>query len=803
MNANLPQLEVVFHEALARTDAAERAAYLDATCAGDVELRRRVDELLAAHAERGEFLGGTDGATAGYFAPSIASPNLLGTVIAGRYKLLEIIGEGGMGTVYMAEQIHPVRRRVAVKIIKPGMDSKGVLARFEAERQALALMDHPNIARVLDAATTEQGSPFFIMELVKGVPITRFCDERKLSPRERLELFVPVCQAIQHAHQKGVIHRDIKPSNVLIAVYDERPVPKVIDFGVAKATGQPLTEQTLHTGFGAIVGTPEYMSPEQATFNQLDIDTRSDVYALGVLLYELLTGTTPVDKGRLKEAAVLEVLRIVREDDPPRPSVKLSTIDARASIAASRGTEPEKLSKLLRGELDWIVLKALEKDRNRRYDTAASLAKDVQRYLADEIVEARPPGARYRTWRFIRKHVAAILITEFIVLLLVGWIATMIRSNSRLIAVLNEATTARLSAEEQRKEADKQRLIAEARAVTESDLRFEAVEQRGLALAAKMEASEAAQEATRALRHAERNEQAAKAAAAEARSVLKYFQAGVLGPGREETIGERVAELEPLLDTAPPQSPGTAAGVRLTYGLVHLGWGETDQGLAQIERALAEHRKSGFLNPSSVQDAMTAAAVIRGLESSERAAKILMEVLPIVREQSGSGGTDTLAIMHELATSHEAAGHYADATSVWQELVAILRRPCGEKDRASFLGEALDGLGRCMKATGRHADAEPLFRERLDLLGEQGRGSPEWVTTSTQLAACLRSRKNTMEAESVLLGIFAVVDDFERKGGYVAHLRSQKAAAIQLLIEIYEATDQAKKAAEWRGRLSR
>ena len=285
----------------------------------------------------------------------------VGTVVGGRYKLVEPVGEGGMGSVWMAQQTEPVRRLVAVKLIKAGMDSRQVLARFEAERQALALMDHPNIARVLDAGATTLGRPYFVMELVKGVPITDYCDAHKLTPRERLALFVPVCQAVQHAHQKGVIHRDIKPSNVLVARYDGRPVPKVIDFGVAKAAGQPLTDKTLVTGLGAVVGTPEYMAPEQAELNQLDVDTRADVYALGVVLYELLTGSTPLTRARLGKAALLEVLRLVREEEPPAPSTRLSTADALPSIAASRGTEPRRLTALMRGELDWVVMKALEK----------------------------------------------------------------------------------------------------------------------------------------------------------------------------------------------------------------------------------------------------------------------------------------------------------------------------------------------------------------------------------------------------------------------------------------------------------
>jgi serine/threonine protein kinase/tetratricopeptide (TPR) repeat protein len=424
----------VFLNALKLAGAAQRAAYLDEACAGNPRLRADVEALLRAHATDPDFLERPAGSPQETVdsAPAAGSPGepprpagateQPGVVLAGRYKLVEEIGEGGMGAVWLAQQQEPVKRLVALKVIKPGMDSKQVLARFEAERQALALMDHPNIARVLDAGATPAGRPYFVMELVKGVPITRYGDEHRLTPRQRLELFVPVCQAIQHAHQKGVIHRDIKPSNVLVAQYDGRPVPKVIDFGVAKAAGQPLTERTLVTGLGAVVGTLEYMSPEQAELNQLDIDTRSDVYSLGVLLYELLTGSTPLERRRLKEAPLLEVLRLIREEEPPRPSTRLSSTDELPSVAANRGLEPRKLSGLVRGELDWIVMKALEKDRNRRYETASAFAADVQRYLADEPVLAGPPSARYRLKKFLRRNRGPVLAGMLVLLALVAGI---------------------------------------------------------------------------------------------------------------------------------------------------------------------------------------------------------------------------------------------------------------------------------------------------------------------------------------------------------------------------------------------
>src|SRR5437764_847498 len=361
----------IFVAALQKDDPAERQAYLDEACAGQPELRRQVEHLLRLHEGAGSFLekpaaeSPATGAVQGA-AEQASSPEAPGTVI-GPYKLLEQIGEGGMGTVWMAQQTEPVKRLVAVKLIKAGMDSRQVIARFEAERQALALMDHANIARVLDAGTTtgepghvSAGRPYFVMDLVKGVPITRYCDKHHLTPRQRLELFLPVCQAVQHAHQKGIIHRDLKPGNVLVALYDGKPVPKIIDFGVAKATGQQLTDKTLVTGFGNIVGTLEYMSPEQASFNQLDIDTRSDIYSLGVLLYELLAGSPPFTRQGLETAGRLEMLRVIREQEPSKPSTKLSTAAGLPTLAANRGVEPAKLTKLVRGELDWIVMRALE-----------------------------------------------------------------------------------------------------------------------------------------------------------------------------------------------------------------------------------------------------------------------------------------------------------------------------------------------------------------------------------------------------------------------------------------------------------
>jgi serine/threonine protein kinase/Flp pilus assembly protein TadD len=422
MSTPVNPARAIFLEAIEQPDAAARVRFIDHACAGDADLRLRVERLLESHKQLGSFLDEPPSPEA-TIAQSLEKP---GTQI-GPYKLLQQIGEGGMGVVYMAEQERPVKRRLALKIIKPGMDTRQEIARFEAERQALALMDHPSIARVIDGGATSTGRPYFVMELVKGQPITQFCDEHQLTPRQRLELLLPVCQAMEHAHQKGIIHRDLKPANVLVAEYDQQPVPKVIDFGVAKATGQSLTERTMFTGFGQIVGTLEYMSPEQAKVNQLDIDTRSDIYSLGVLMYELLAGSTPLDRRQLADSSLPELLRMVREQDAPTLSHRLNTTEELPAIAARRGVEPAKLKRLVRGELDWIVAKALEKQRTRRYETAGAFAADLRRFLNDEPVEACPPSVPYRLRKFARRNRGGLSVAALMLLLLVllgsavGW----------------------------------------------------------------------------------------------------------------------------------------------------------------------------------------------------------------------------------------------------------------------------------------------------------------------------------------------------------------------------------------------
>jgi eukaryotic-like serine/threonine-protein kinase len=454
----------VFVAALEQEDPAARQAFLDRECADDPELRKRLDVLLQAHDAPASVLSRpfAEIAPETFRAlPTVALPAIKetsGVVLAGRYKLVEEIGEGGMGTVWLAHQQEPVKRLVAVKLIKPGMDSKAVLARFEAERQALALMDHANIARVLDAGAAENGRPYFVMELVKGAPITRYCDEHHLTPRQRLELFVAVCQAIQHAHQKGIIHRDIKPSNVLVTLHDDKPAPKVIDFGVAKAMRRQLTAATLQTALGTVVGTVEYMSPEQANLNELDVDTRSDIYSLGVLLYELLTGSPPLCRREWEKTSVLDMLRVIREQEPPRPSTRLSELkDGLAAVSAQRQTEPRSLTKLVQGELDWIAMKALEKDRNRRYESASALAADVQRYLNDEPVEACPPSAWYRFRKLVRRNKATLVTSSALALAAFVTVVALAVSN---VVIRQEQTRTR----DEKERAEKAQAVAERRA---------------------------------------------------------------------------------------------------------------------------------------------------------------------------------------------------------------------------------------------------------------------------------------------------------------------------------------------------
>jgi serine/threonine protein kinase/tetratricopeptide (TPR) repeat protein len=469
--SELPAPDAILSAAI-KLSPEDRQAFLEKACGGNIDLQTEIERMIAAQPHLGEFLekplpkAEPDlHRTRPYESPAEAS----GTVIGGKYKLLQQIGEGGMGSVWMADQTNPVKRRVAVKLIRTDRgQSKTILSRFEAERQAIALMDHPHIARLLDAGTTDNGSPFFVMELVKGTPLNTYCDERQLSIAERLNLFMQICSAVQHAHQKGVIHRDLKPSNILVESHDHTAVPKVIDFGLAKAvSGLQLTEQTLFTALGTVAGTPLYMAPEQAAFNAVDVDTRADIYALGVILYELLTGTTPIEREQFKKAAFDEILRVIRENEPPTPSKRLSSSESKPSSAANRQMEPMKLSRFLRGDLDWIVMKALSKERDRRYETANGFAKDLERFLNHEPVQAGPPSVGYKVRKFVRRNRPQVVAGSLVLLALVGGITGttlgMVRAeNKRQDAEYAQEKEAeqRTNAENKEREANDERIKA-------------------------------------------------------------------------------------------------------------------------------------------------------------------------------------------------------------------------------------------------------------------------------------------------------------------------------------------------------
>jgi eukaryotic-like serine/threonine-protein kinase len=628
----------IFLNAAEKRTAAERAAYLDQACAGDVGLRSEVEALLAAH-ER--LPAGEGPETAADVQSPLPTSMPTGTVI-GRYKVLEPIGEGGYGTVFMAEQTTPVQRRVALKVVKAGMDTRQVIARFEAERQALALMDHPNIAKVHDAGVTDAGRPYFVMELVKGTPITRYCDEHRLTPRARLELFVQVCQAVQHAHQKGIIHRDIKPTNVLVARYDGRAVPKVIDFGVAKATGQRLTDATMFTGFGDVIGTPQYMSPEQAELNQLDVDTRSDVYSLGVLLYELLTGTTPVEGKRVREAALLEVLRVIREEEPPRPSTRLTSAASAAAlpgIAAQRGVEPRSLSGIVRGELDWIVMRALEKDRGRRYETASGFAADVERYLAGEPVQAVPSSSIYRFRKFARRNKGPVAAAAVVLLTLIGGI----------IGTSYGLFRAEQARKEQAKRAEGERL-------------------------AKLEA--------------ERREK-------ETNVVLNYVEgfifasaqpeAAIIGLGPQVTLRKALDRALATLDGALPDQPLIEARLRgtLATSFYHLG----EKQISADERAKAfalYSRHRGPDHPETIASRFALASSYTYLGRYADAVPILEASLAYYTGKYGADHDLTLTCTQNLANAYSGLKRYPDAVKLSEETLRLRKAKFGPDHREAL-----------------------------------------------------------------------------------------------------------------------
>ena len=653
---NLKQLseDEIFNVARKIQPVDARDSYLEQACGGNPAVRDRVEVLLNAYTDDDSFLEGQAIGIATSAIEDETNSELIQSTI-GPYKLLEPIGEGGMGTVYMADQAKPVRRRVAIKLIKPGMDSKQVIARFDAERQALAMMDHPNIAKVFDAGTTESGRPYFVMELVKGLPITEFCDQQNLSTDTRLKLFRQICQAVQHAHQKGIIHRDLKPSNILIAMYDDVPVPKVIDFGVAKATSEPLSENTFFTRFGEVVGTLAYMSPEQAQFNQLDIDTRSDIYSLGSILYELLVGEPPFDKERLKSQAFDETLRMIREEEPTKPSTKLGSAEHRAKYANTRNTTSEKLASTVSGELDWIVMKSLEKDRSRRYETANEFASDIERYLKDEPVSAGPPSAAYRFRKFARRNSGKLIAVSMIAFLLVTGIGVSTWQAIR---------------------------------------------------------------ATRAVQVALDSEQAAKTEAAISKAVIDFINEDLLAKASTHAEPNRNIEVRELLDRVAfmigkrfTDQPLVEMQIRKTVGWVYNSLGEYEKAEAHFKRAIqiSDH-ELGSQHRVSIENLLARHAVQMGsAENYQPICTGFENIVATCKSQFGEEDELTLRSRRNLANAYRALGQLDFAEGELVDVIAIGTKSYG----AEYSGntEAKQILATVYGLMGRFREAEALHRE--------------------------------------------------------------------------------------------
>ena len=676
--------EVTVFEAALQLPPEQREAYLQRTCEGDESLLQRVRSLLNANAKQTDFLASPTGAAVSP-APSEKPGDRIGP-----YKLLQLIGEGGCGVVYMAEQDKPFHRRVALKIIKLGMDTKQVIARFEAERQALALMDHPNIAKVHDAGSTATGRPYFVMELVRGVKITDYCDEKKLTTRQRLELFIQVCQAVQHAHQKGIIHRDLKPSNILVTVNDGAAVVKVIDFGIAKATtGERLTDKTLFTAFEQFIGTPAYVSPEQAEITSLDIDTRSDIYSMGVLLYELLTGQTPFDTKKLLQAGLDEMRRTLRETEPPTPSTRLSTVGAeeRTNAASRRGLDAPKLVSLLRGDLDWIVMKCLEKDRTRRYETANSLATDIHRYLNNEPVEASPPSGLYRLRKLVRRNKAAFAAVGVIgMVLLLG-----------IVTSSWEAVRARRAEREQ----TRLRQLAERAQSNEANLRSKA----------------------------EAGERKVGIEAAKSEQVARFLEDMLEGVGPSVARGRDTTMLREILDKTAERAgkdltnqPEVEIELRTVLAETYLNLELPRQAGEIASKALERSRLLyGETNLVTARLLVDLGWARFGLQDPDSAVSFLRRGLAIQRELLPH---DHPAIAHSLDVLANTLRRFftpREAEATQREALEIRKRLFGNRDRS--LVDSLNNMGLVLSDLGRRAEAEACYREALEIAEEESPGA--------------------------------------------------------------------------------
>jgi len=783
------RVQAAFLAAVEEQDLANRAAVVDRECGADIALRQRVEALLRAHDRpdsvldqpvnprlplaRGSFTEPGDESAAAVAAEPVDAtgdhtpapdetdrpiPRPIaegpGTKI-GPYKLREKIGEGGMGVVYLAEQEKPVRRRVALKIIKPGMDTEQVVTRFEAERQALALMDHPSIARVLDAGTTDTGRPYFVMELVKGVPITDYCDTVHLTPKERLELFIPVCQAIQHAHQKGIIHRDVKPSNVLVTMQDGKPMPKIIDFGVAKATEQRLTERSLFTQHGTIVGTLEYMSPEQAEMSAMDIDTRTDVYALGVLLYELLTGTTPLERTRLRQAGHAEILRRIREEEPPKPSTRLSESRERLpSVAAQRRTEPARLTKLVRGELDWIVMKAIEKDRTRRYETANGLARDIARYLEGDPVEASPPSTSYRLRKYARKHRGALVTAGAFAALLAAAAAVStwqaVRARVAEKHALIEAKRARAAEAQTALERDRavaaestaRDEAAKAKAVNEfltEDILTQA-EPENNAVEDKVTLLEVLDRAAEKVGERFRDQPQVEA---ELRGTIAATYHGLGSFAKAERHARAQLEIERRLHGGHSREALIVLG-RLGHYVDDLG--ASREAIDLLKEAVdGLSRTLGPDHPATFQSRGHLAIAYRRSGRNAEAIAMHRELLELRTSKSGPDHRATLTNRHNLARDYVAAGRTDEGIATLEDTVKLQTTKLGP-DHLDTLDSRGD-LANAYRASGRAAEAIAILRELLELFTSKfGPDHPRTLAKRSDLANAYRAAGRTAEA---------------------------------------------------------